>query len=228
MPNNIPPDIAVMQMLMGAWISQSISTATRLDLPDKIKTYGPCTAAQLVVEHGIEADSAFLERLLRACASVGLFSEEADGCFGMKPMSETLTKDAPGSIKKLVEIFGSTWWHVWNGLEEAVRTGHSQANSQLGLDYWDYCKANPKEMEDFAEAMKAHSRNSMCGVLEKCDFSGVKTVVDVAGGYGHLAIALLKRYKDLHGTVLDLPDLKPLAEHHASSPLCHPLAFPCQ
>lgn len=216
--SDIPhPSTAVLRMVMGAWISQSISTATRLDLPDKIKTHGPCTATQLVVRHGVDADPEFLERLLRACASVGLFSEDANGYFGFNRMSETLTKYAPGSIKKLVEIFGSTWWRAWNGLEDAVRTGHPQSKAQLGLDYWDFCKQNPSEMKNFAEAMKANSYNSIRSILEICDFSRIKTMVDIAGGYGHLSIALLNKYKELHGIVLDLPNLTPLAEQQASN-----------
>jgi ubiquinone/menaquinone biosynthesis C-methylase UbiE len=66
-------------------------------------------------------------------------------------------------------------------------------------------------MEDFGEAMKANSLNSLRGVLEHCDFSGAGKVVDVGGGFGHLALALLEKYPALQAAVLDVPDLIPIA-----------------
>jgi 16S rRNA A1518/A1519 N6-dimethyltransferase RsmA/KsgA/DIM1 with predicted DNA glycosylase/AP lyase activity len=80
----------------------------------------------------------------------------------------------------------------------------------FGMESWDYCRSNPKEMEDFGETMKSNSINSTRGVLEFCDFSQSRKVVDVGGGFGHLAIALLKKYKHLQAVVLELPDLIPM------------------
>ena len=210
----LPPQAIVMQMVMGAWLSQTISAVTRLNIPDLLKAYGPQTALRLIQDHDVGARPEFLERALRACASVGIFSEDAEGRFGPTAFSEVLTSSSAVSVKKLTEIFGGTWWKVWVGLPDALRTGMPQAKAQLGMEYWDYCKANPKEMEDFGEAMKSNSHLSIRGVLEHCDLSGVKKVADIGGGFGHLAIALLRRYRDLRGIVLELPDLIPIARKH--------------
>jgi hypothetical protein len=67
-------------------------------------------------------------------------------------------------------------------------------------------------MATFGEAMKSNSLNSLRGVLEKCDFTSVKKVVDVGGGFGHLVIALLQKYKHLNGVLVDVPDLIPIAK----------------
>jgi hypothetical protein len=60
--------------------------------------------------------------------------------------------------------------------------------------------------------MKANSHNSLLGVLDHCDFSGVRSVCDVGGGWGHLAVSLLKKYPELKASVLDVPDLIPVAK----------------
>lgn len=206
-----------MQLVMGAWISQTISAVTRLNVPDIVHRHGPLTAGQLVDTHGVRANIDFLQRALRACASVGIFTESAEGRFGSTPMCEALTLDSPVSVKKVTEIFGGTWWKVWTGMLDALQSGQPQAKAQLGMEYWPYMQANPKEMEDFGEAMKSNSLASIAGVLEHCDLSGVKVLVDVAGGFGHLAIALLKKYPALKATVLDLPELMPIARKHAAS-----------
>jgi len=213
-PDSAPPQAAVMQMVMGAWVSQTISSITRLDIPDILKAHGPLTAQQLTSAHGVAASPEFLHRALRACASVGILSEDPYGRFGPTPLSEVLTASSPVSLKKLVEVFGGLWWRVWTGLPEALRDGVPQAKARLGMEYWDYLNANPKDMEDFGEAMKSNSRASLFGVIEHCDFSSAREVVDVGGGLGHMAIELLRRNPHLRASVIDLPDLMPIARKH--------------
>ncbi len=213
-PDRTPPEGIVMQMVMGAWISSAISGITRLHIPDLLAEHGPCTAAQLVEHSHIELHPEALERALRACASLGLFSESSGGVFGLTPLSEVLTRRSPVSVKGIAEMFGASWWKVWGGFAEAVQTGTSQATAQLGMEYWEYCNENPSELLAFGEAMKSNSHRSTLGLLEHHDFSNARRVVDVAGGLGHLTIALLERNPDLHGVVLDLPTIVPLAKQH--------------
>ncbi len=216
-PQGPPPEAIIMQMLMGAWVSRVISSVTRLDVPDLLQKHGPQSARELVESQGVNACAEFLERALRACASIGVFTEDADGRFGINALSEVLTRDSPASVKKIVVgLMEDTNWKLWGGLPDALRTGQSQAKPQLGMEMWDYFGAHPEEMEAFGEAMKSNSLHSMRGVLEHCDFSGTGTLVDVGGGLGHLAIALLQRYPHLRASVLDLPDLTPVAERHAA------------
>ena len=148
------------------------------------------TAAELIAG-GIDANTDALERLMRACASVGIFTEDANGRFGPTPLSEVLTADSPVSVKALAQETGGLWLKMWIPLADAIRTGEPQARQIFGMEWWDYLKANPKEMETFGEAMKSNSLNSMRGVLEKADFTASRKVVDVGGGFGHLVVALL-------------------------------------
>src|SRR5688572_3354221 len=68
-----PPHGQVMQLVMGAWISQTISSVTRLNVPDIVQKHGALTAKALVEQHGVNGNVEFLQRALRACASVGIF-----------------------------------------------------------------------------------------------------------------------------------------------------------
>jgi hypothetical protein len=207
-----PPQAVVMQMSLGAWVSKVIADISRFNVPDVLKQHGALTAAELVSQHAIDAQPEYLERALRVCAGLGVVTEDAAGRFGPTQLSDCLTVDSPVSVKKMVEILGTPWfWRIWAGFGDAVRTGQPQAENQIGLDFWSYLKANPKDMEDFGESMKSNSVNSLRGVLEHCDFLGVKKVADIGGGFGHLAVALLEKYPGLRGVVLDMPDLIPIA-----------------
>jgi len=209
---SLPPHALIMQLVTGAWVTKAISEASRLGIPDLVKRHGSMRAADMVTTGGIAASPDALERLLRACASLGLFTENAAGKFGSTALSDVLTSDAPGSIKKLVEAVGGPWYRCWAELSDAVKTGKPQAKKVFGREWWDYLNANPKEMEDFGEAMKANSLNSLNGVLENCDFNGVRKIADIGGGFAHLAIALLGKYPTLQAIVMDVPGLIPVAK----------------
>jgi hypothetical protein len=206
-----PPQGVIMQMVMGAWVAKVISEVTRLGVPDLIKQHGSMDAAGMVTVGGIQATPDALERVLRACASLGIFTEDATGKFGPTQLSDVLTSDSPSSVKKLVEAMGGPWYRGWAELQEALKTGEPQARRVFGMNWWDYLNANPKELEDFGEAMKANSLSSLRGVLEHCDFKGVGKVADIGGGFGHLAVALLEKYPTLQAIVMDVADLIPVA-----------------
>jgi len=54
-------------------------------------------------------------------------------------------------------------------------------------------------------------------VVEKYDFSCAHVVVDVGGGFGHLAMALLERHQHLRAIVLDQPEVIAIAQRHAAN-----------
>ncbi len=172
-----------------------------------IKRHGPSSAAELVSKHGVEAAPEALHRALRACAALGIFSEDAMGKFGPTEMSEVLTTDALGSVKKLVQMVGNLLWKVWTGLPDGLRTGEPQAKNQLGMEFFDYLAAHPDQMNEFGEAMESNSFSAIGGLLERYDFTGIRSVVDVGGGLGHLVTALLTKYPNLHGILLERPEM---------------------
>jgi hypothetical protein len=210
-PQQLPPQAVILQMAMGGWVARVVSDISRLDIPDMLKKSGPMTAAELVAG-GVDANVEALQRVLRACAGLGLFTESAKGRFGPTELSEVLTADSPMSVKIVAQEMGGLWLKTWPYLTDAIRTGEPQARQALGMEFWDYLISNPKELETFGEAMKSNSLNSLRGVLEYCDFSGVRKVADIAGGFGHLVITLLEKYPHLHGVLLDIPELIPVAK----------------
>ena len=53
-------------------------------------------------------------------------------------------------------------------------------------------------------------------MLEAYDFSGVRTIMDVGGGNGSLALAILEKHPGMKGKVVDLP------VHRAAGEVGHP------
>ncbi len=198
----------VMQMLNAAWVCQAISALTRLDLPDLLAKHGPRSARELTASQGVAADPEFLERVLRACASLGVFSEDADGRFGLTPLSEVLRRDFPGSAKRFAELYGGAWWEAFGRLPTVLEQGPPAV-----AEAWD--ARDDATIERFGEAMTSRLGSLVPG-LARCDLSRARSLVDVGGGFGHVAIWLLRRHPELRATVLDLPDVARVAERRAA------------
>ena len=194
------------EMLFGAWTAKILAEVVRLDVPDALAS-GPMTADELVRKAGVRAHPIALHRALRACAALGIVTEDSVGRFGPTRLSALLTRDTPGTLKRFVEYSGGTLWKVWTGLPEGLATGAPQAPAQLGMDFFDYLAAHPKALEEFGETLKAHSAVANIGVMERYDFAGVRRLVDVGAGYGPLTIAVLERYPEIRGVVFDLPEV---------------------
>ena len=201
-----PPHAVLFEMLFGAWTAKILAEIVRLDVPDALAS-GALTADELVRQAGVRAHPVALHRALRACAALGIVTEDSVGRFGPTRLSSLLTRDAPGTLKRFVEYSGGTLWKVWSGLPEGLATGAPQAPAQLGMDFFEYLGANPKALEEFGETLKAHSAVANAGVMERYDFTGIDTLVDVGAGYGPLAIAVLEKYPELRGVVFDLPEV---------------------
>jgi len=82
------------KMIVGSWVTQAIYVAAEIGIPDLLAA-GPRTADELARE--TETHGASLYRVLRALASLGLFTEDIDGRFSLTPMGKLLGSDSPGS-----------------------------------------------------------------------------------------------------------------------------------
>ena len=77
--NDVPPPIALMNMINGGWLSQAIAVAAKLNIADLLVD-GPQTSTALA--ESTETHAGSLHRLLRTLASAGVFAEDAC-CVGL-------------------------------------------------------------------------------------------------------------------------------------------------
>ena len=102
---DIPPAAALFQMLSGFWLTQAIHVAATLGVADHLADE-PRKVEDLAPQVG--ADEGALYRLLRALASVGIFTEVESRRFALTPMAECLRSDVPGSVRALARLVGKT------------------------------------------------------------------------------------------------------------------------
>src|SRR5262245_15045640 len=92
------PQERIAELLTGFWYNQVVYAAAKLGRADLLHA-GPRNANELAASTGMHAPS--LYRLLRALASLGLFTEDDQGCFTLMPMGDCLRSDVPGSMRAL-------------------------------------------------------------------------------------------------------------------------------
>jgi hypothetical protein len=94
----ISPHQQLDQMITGYWISQAIYAAAKFGIADHLKD-GPKAVGELAAATSTNPDA--LYRLLRALASVGVFTEGEARHFALTPLAEPLRSDVAGSKRAL-------------------------------------------------------------------------------------------------------------------------------
>ena len=183
--------------------SRALYAAAVLDIADQLAG-GAKSVDELAVIAGAHAPS--LYRILRVLAAAGVFIEEDDRRFANTPLSALLRNGVPGSLRDFVLLFGDeTSWRSWEGILHAVRTGEAPFEHLYGEKFFDYVQGHPETAAMFDRAMASASSTTNAAVVEACDFTGLGTVVDVAGGTGSALCSILDATPDLRGIVFDLP-----------------------
>src|SRR5437879_982458 len=104
------PGATLQRLMRGYWVSEAIFVAAQLGIADALAN-GPLPVADLAAKTTMPQRA--LYRLLRALVSVGVFSEEAGGNFGLTPLSHHLRSDVPGSLRAGGIIAGRLLMRSW-------------------------------------------------------------------------------------------------------------------
>ncbi|MFC6882307.1 MULTISPECIES: methyltransferase [Actinomadura] len=198
-----PPSVRLTALMDGALIAQLISVAAELGVADLLAR-GPRSVEELAHHTGSDPDA--LHRALRCLAAAGVFTEPSPRTFALTPLADVLRTGSPDSIRDLARIRGlPEHWRSWGELAHSVRTGRSAFEHVFGTDWWTHLESRPDLGALFDRAMGNDTRQVHAAALEAYDFSGVRRLVDVGGGHGHLAAALLRRHPGMTATVHDRP-----------------------
>jgi hypothetical protein len=192
----------MLDLICGFWISQAIYVAAKLGIADMLQD-GPKSAAVLAKQ--AEAHEPSLYRVLRTLASRAIFSEDSERLFALSPAAEWLRSDKPGSLRPYAIMMGEHW--VWRSVGEmlhSVRTGESGFEHVFGARTFDYYAEHPNAARFAVEGMSSRSAAENVAIVGAYDFSGISTIVDVAGGQGTLLSSILAANSNLRGTLFDM------------------------
>ncbi|HEY9231541.1 MAG TPA: methyltransferase [Blastocatellia bacterium] len=201
----LAPDAYLIQLGFGPLIAQALFAAARLGVADHLAEK-PLPVSELAARTQTHERS--LYRILRSLAGVGVFAETDPGVFKLNPNAELLRSDVPGSMRNGVIFLGEAWhWQAWGDTLYSIKTGKPCWDHVHGAAIFDYFEAHPDAAEIFNRAMTDMSMSSAPVVVEAYDFSGFKTLADIAGGHGYLLAQILKANPGLKGVLFDVPSV---------------------
>jgi ubiquinone/menaquinone biosynthesis C-methylase UbiE/predicted transcriptional regulator len=205
MENNLPPRLVMNQMLFGCVLTKAIHVAAKLNIADILASKGSMNAHELAAQSGADEES--LSRLLRALASLGIFSIDETGKYSLTPLAETLKEDSPESVKAMALVLGDVFYKAYDELFFSVQTGDSGFTKAMGSPVFQYLTTNPEQGKHFDRMMTDIHGGETQPMLDNYDFSGFNTVVDIGGGNGEVITAILNKNSTVKGVLFDLPEV---------------------
>jgi len=192
----------IMQLSTGYIASTCVYLAVKLRIPDLLAA-APRPVSDLARERGVNEDA--LYRVMRTLVSLGVFEEKAPRTFANTLTSTILRTETPGSMYDMA-LWMSDPFHfqVYANALHSLRTGQPAVEQTVGVPVFEYFPKHPEESEIFNNAMTMFSAMVIPAVLEVFDFSGIGTLVDVAGGHGRLLTSILQKYPSMRGVLFDL------------------------
>ncbi|XXF79275.1 methyltransferase [Myxococcaceae bacterium GXIMD 01537] len=198
----VPPQAVLLGMMIdGLILSRGIGTAAELGLADAVAR-GPMDTAELAKATGTHPDA--LSRLMRMLMGAGLFAQDAQGRYVHTPLSEPLRSDVPGSLHGWASYMGHDWyWQVWSFLPQTIRNGLSIHENVHQQRFFEWYRGTPEYSRAFDSAMTSFSAIVNPAIVAGLDLTGIKTLVDVAGGQGTLLANILASHPQVSGALFD-------------------------
>uniref|UniRef100_A0A8C6ZM49 Acetylserotonin O-methyltransferase n=1 Tax=Nothoprocta perdicaria TaxID=30464 RepID=A0A8C6ZM49_NOTPE len=200
------------QILCGLsnWQMKALFVASKLKVFDHLKKKGSLNTVDIANEIG--ASLCGTERLLDACAALGLLKKTPQGDFLLNTDTTNtyLTSDGKYSLHGYIMHCNDHIWPLFTNLEFAVKEGARQNHRAFGKKTEDLFKDYYQSQEvkqRFMAAMHSIAHLTARDVATAFDLSQFKSACDLGGCTGALAHELVQLYPDLKVTVFDLPEI---------------------
>jgi hypothetical protein len=190
------------QLGTGYIASSALYVAAKLTIADKLAK-GPRTTTALAAEAGVQEDG--LYRVLRALASLGVFEETSPRTFALNAAGELLRTDRPDSIHPMALWLTDPFhFRVYAETMHSVKTGQPAADKLVGKPVFEYFGEQPELSAVFNDAMTQFSGAVAPAAVKAYDFSGIDTLVDVAGGHGEVLMTVVRAHPKMRGILFDI------------------------
>ncbi|QKW21381.1 hypothetical protein HUT16_22000 [Kitasatospora sp. NA04385] len=190
------------ELIRGMAVTQMIAAACELGLPDAVGDDGDSLTA---LAERLKADAGVLTRIARALSSQGVFDVDADGGIRHNEASRLLTTTTDGpSLHWAARFWGMPGiWRSWGALSHCAGTGEEAFSPVNGQDFFAYMNASPEEEALYQRYMASGYPGRYAAIADVLPVEPGEWVIDVGGGTGSLARAVLERNPEVQAIVYD-------------------------
>ncbi|KAM6098232.1 putative bifunctional dTTP/UTP pyrophosphatase/methyltransferase protein isoform 1-T1 [Theristicus caerulescens] len=208
----------ILELMDGFRASKALFVASKLKMFDHLKDKGPLKAVDIANEVGTSVCGT--ERLLDACAALGLLEKTPQGYSNTDSANTYLTSDGEYSLHGYIIHSNDHLWPLFTNLESAVKEGSRQNHRAFGKKAEDLFKDyyhSQEVKQRFMAAMHSIAHLTARDVATAFDLSQFKSACDLGGCSGALAHELVQIYPNLKVTVFDLPEVIANTSHFRPS-----------
>ncbi|MFC7589032.1 methyltransferase [Nonomuraea antimicrobica] len=135
---------------------------------------------------------------------MGVVKVAGPDAYDLTEKGMALRSDAPGSVRSSIRMLGEeSFWYAMGTLPATVRDGSSAFVKRYGHLY-GHLAANPGPSSLFDDYMTARAIPFTEGLAKRYRFPAGATMVDVAGGKGHILATVLHANPHMRGILFDL------------------------
>ncbi len=175
----------------------------QLDLFSSLKDE-PMNAEQIASKIGVSSPK--LKALLYALVAAGFLNMDRESFCNTDAANSFLVKGNPSYVGDIHELL-STMWSAALKTAESIRTASPQAKI-------NYSEMSQDDLRQFFRGEHPYAVEYGRELVERYDFSSYKTLLDVGGGSGGLAISVTEACPHIQATVVDLPNITPVTKHY--------------
>ncbi len=203
----LPSSLVLFEDLKGRWLVSVLGVAGELELAERIPDRGTVELGELAQRCRAPAEE--LSRLLR------VLDDHRYLCFDGARVSRTrLTRALSlGCGGGFAAMLGSHWYGDCFSVEAVLQgwgAGRVSFEERTGVPFFQSLASEPSRGRRFQEAMAEITRFCAPYLAASLPLEPGETILDIGGGDGTLARALMSRY----GAQVEVLDLHPDSPHH--------------
>jgi 2-hydroxy-4-(methylsulfanyl)butanoate S-methyltransferase len=200
----MPPEIkptTIFHLAHGVYPSMAMLAGMQLDVFTPLKD-GPLSATALADRLHVKAER--LSPLLYALVDADLLKVEGDLFVNTPEADLYLVRGRPTYLGSNHELYSDLWSAALSA-GASIRAGVPQVKH-------DFSAMSDDELAAFHRGLHAGALATGRQLATTCRFERFRTLLDVGGGSGGLAIAACQSCPDLEATVAELPRVAPIAQ----------------
>jgi ubiquinone/menaquinone biosynthesis C-methylase UbiE len=197
-----PEENPIEKLATSVYPPLAMLAGMQLDLFTQL-TDRPMNTEQIAETIGV--GSAKLRPLLYALVVADLLNVEGEFFSNTDTANRFLVRGDPSCVVDIHEQLSDLWSAALK-TAESIRTGVPQASH-------DYQSMSKDELQQFFRGQHPYTIEYGRDLIARYDFSSYRTLLDVGGGSGGLAIAVTDAIPNIQVTVVELSTVTPVTQH---------------
>jgi len=199
----LPPKHRVMSAYGDLYRSQVVVVCAKLGVAETLES-GPKTVEEIANVIGAKSPNS-VSKFLQAAESIGYFKyDDKTAKWENNLLSNLLRSDHPSTLKNYL-IHANKYLDMWIYADQSLREGKNSFERLSGVSFWDHLHTDPEEDKGFSLAMTDLTNLEGYSFIEDYNWGQHKRVIELAGGFGHFASLIMRKYPNVDVLVLDRP-----------------------